>query len=424
MPFAGDRAAAEAALRSLGSLDVQPGDQLILVDNTGEGVVDAPPGDPRITVLAASGERSPAHARNAGAARAANPWILFLDADTIPRQQLIAAFFARPIDDRVGAVAGEVLAAPGATTLAARYGAARSFLGQRGHFQHPYRPRATAANLLVRRAAFDQLGGFYEGVRAGEDTDFSWRLQQAGWRLELRSEAAVEHRYRATVAELRRQWRSYAAGRAWLARRHPGFRPEPVLGRALRRLRNRRPPAAAGALTHPTRRERGRFLGLDLLLGLEELWGLALSNRPPRRAALRPHARPAVEVVLFAERFPLRGDPLVELAATLGRVRVEALARPLDPAPPGPRPIPVAYLEDDGAAARWAAAIVVVATHPLRAALDLLSRPSGAPPLRALAPAVRRLERDAGARLQAAGAGHDRATATRLARLAGRSLEP
>ena len=48
---------------------------------------------------------------------------------------------------------------------------------------------------------------FYEGVRAGEDTDFSWRIQAAGWRLELRSEASVEHRYRTTLKDLRSQWR-------------------------------------------------------------------------------------------------------------------------------------------------------------------------------------------------------------------------
>src|SRR5207248_201171 len=111
---------------------------------------------------------------------------------------------------------------------------------------HPYKPRAVAANLMVRRAAFEQVGGFYEGVRAAEDTDLSWRLQQAGWRLELRSRARVEHTYRATIGDLRRQWRGYAAGRAWLARRYDGFVPEPALRRAVGRgwRRTRRGPSA------------------------------------------------------------------------------------------------------------------------------------------------------------------------------------
>src|SRR5579875_3579333 len=538
MPFAGPPAAAREALRSLRSLELAPGDELILVDNGGEltalvggevvleggwperrwaeggesllaeagagarglpadaapgalraaatgaspadaaagavDAVDAPaPGGTRhphpVRLLGAHGERSPAHARNAGAAAAANAWILFLDADTVPRPGLLDAFFAGGVNERVGALAGEILPAAPSGGLAARYSAARNFLGQREHFAHPYRPRAAAANLLVRRGAFEQLGGFCEGVRAAEDTDFSWRLQEAGWRLELRPQATVEHRYRATVSQLRRQWRGYAAGRAWLARRHRGFRPEPAAARALRRLRRggprRRPrraanppaanppaanrlaanplaanPPAANPLavsplaanppaarrTAPGGWERGIFLGLDVLLGLEELAGLLLSNRPrprPRgRGALASgsaHARPAApEVVLIAERFPQRGDPLVELAVRVGRVRVEALARPLEPAPDA-RAVPVDYLEDDGVVERWGAFLALLLRHPLRAALDLLAHASE-PPLWVLAPAVARLARDRGARVMAL---HDAAVAQRLARLAGRRLD-
>jgi hypothetical protein len=141
-----------------------------------------------------------------------------------------------------------------------------------------------AANLLVRRTAFEQLGGFVEGVRAAEDTDFCWRLQQAGWKLQLRAEAVVQHRYRATVSELRRQWRGYAAGRAWLARRYSDFHPEPALARVLRRrgCRSAATTAPPGPTTAPPAATPSRgpllFLALDALLAVDELIGFRMSN--------------------------------------------------------------------------------------------------------------------------------------------------
>jgi len=421
MPFAGSAVAARDALKALRSLDIEAGDELILVDNSGTVLHDG--GQPQVTIVRATGERSPAHARNVGAAHASKQWILFLDADTHPRHGLLDAFWSEGITEDIGALAGEIVPAPEAATLAARYGTARNFLGQRTHHQHPFRPRAAAANLLVRRAAFEQLGGFYEGVRAAEDTDFTWRLQEAGWRLGLREQAQVEHRYRATLGELRRQWRSYAAGRAWLARRYDGFVPTPGLRRAVRRgqgrlrarLRGRKAGEAEGASSSQPR----AFLALDALLSLEELAGLTLSNRPsgsPRGP------RAAAAVVLVADLFPAREDPMAELADSLEQVRVEARGRPRETDQAVARRVAVDYLEDDGRLTRLLAAGQVLLRHPRRSFLDLVRRGSEDLPLRTLAPAVRRLERDPEARLHALGPG-SRTTAERLARLAGRSLE-
>lgn len=431
MPFAGDERAAREAVKALLALARGPGDELILVDNSVVGVsLDGAAGSPDgVVVIEATRERSPAHARNVGAAQAHGDWILFLDADCQAPSELLDAYFAAPIAGDVGALAGEVVPMPGAETLASRYGSARSFLSQQAHINHPYRPRAVAANLLVRREAFEQIGGFHEGVRAAEDTDFSWRLQQAGWRLELRRGALVEHRYRATLRELRRQWRGYAAGRAWLGRRYEGFTPQPAVTRALHRL-GRRPldgerpaigPGAVPARGAPAagvgRLERGRYLALDALLSVDELAGLALSNRAAGR-----ESAPA-EIVIVADRFPVRNDPMAEFARTLGHARVEAAARPDVPGPAVAQALRIDYREDDGMAARAGALLKLILRHPLRCLVDLLVREPRAPGLLALAPAVLRLQRDRRARVHAIGGEEVRATARRLARLTGRPLD-
>ncbi len=420
MPFAGDAVAARAAAAALLGLRTQEGDQLILADNS--ATVHPTNG---IEVVTVGGERSPAHARNVGAEHAGADWILFLDADCQPPAELLDTYFAEPIEDRVGALAGEVTPAGGQESLAARYGAARGFLGQQQHLAHPYRPRAVAANLLVRRGAFEQLGGFYEGLRAAEDTDFSWRLQEAGWRLEGRPEAQVEHRYRTTLSELRSQWRGYAAGRAWLARRYVGFAPQPAVARAARRLGRRAPAPHTGLAPRSSppvsagRFERGRFLAIDALLGAEELAGLALSNRPSNS----DHHHGDTHVVLVADRFPALGDPLVDFASTLGNARIEATARPEALALGAARELRINYREDDGGLLRAASAMRLVLTHPGRGLGDVARRGRDEPPLRALAPAVRRLEREPDARVHALGAGQAQAIARRLATLAGRQLD-
>ena len=273
----------------------------------------------RVRVIDARGERSPAHARNAGAAAAGDDaeWILFVDADAVVPPDLLDRYFAAPIGDDVGAIAGAIAAAPlgPSAGVAARYGAYKNFLDAGAHLAHPFMPRAAAANLLVRRAAFDAVGGFFEGLRAAEDTDFSWRLQRAGWTLVGRPAAAVEHRYRDSLPALRRQWRGYAAGRAWLGRRYDGFEPEPALLRAARKAVGGRQAQRRTRAGEPRRGDNRSTAGrdpphrttpgtgsgsraLDVILGLDELIGFVLLEPAAGRAvrgtgsAAGPRRRP------------------------------------------------------------------------------------------------------------------------------------
>jgi GT2 family glycosyltransferase len=240
VPFAGDWADADRLAGALDRLRPRDDDEVIVGDNS-VGGLDAGVLEGRVRVARADGERSSYHARNTAAALATGDWILFMDADCDPDPGLLDVYFAAGVDDRVGALAGPILHAPGQPSLAARYARARNFVvipDDPGAI-----PTAPTGNLLVRREAFDRVGGFLEGIRSGGDVDFCRRIQEAGYTLELRPAATVSHPHSETVSAYLRIVARYASGARWLDERYPGIAPRwplwPELLRALRdSLRN------------------------------------------------------------------------------------------------------------------------------------------------------------------------------------------
>lgn len=217
VPFAGDASAAADLLDALECLERRPGDDVVVVDNAREPVVRPRAG---IRVVRADAEWSSYHARNVGWRTTTTDWILFMDADCRPVPWLLDAYFAPAPAAATGAVAGDVLDAPG-HSLAERYSRAVGVLRQSSFLAQEPRGFAATANLLVRRTALDGIGGFAEGVRSSGDADASHRLGDAGWDIEHRPRAAVLHLHRATLRGVARQYRRYAAGVAWLRTRYP-----------------------------------------------------------------------------------------------------------------------------------------------------------------------------------------------------------
>ncbi len=224
VPFRGDRAAADRLLAALACLDLRGGDEVFVADNT-RGAAACWIARDGIRVLRATRERSAYHARNEGARLAANDWLLFLDADCRPGPHLLGAYFAGSIADDCGAVAGQILGEPGQGSFAARYARSRNLFDHAEGLIRASGGGAAAGNLLVRRAAFGQVGGFTEGIRSGGDLDLCRRLVAAGWTLEFRPEALVHHRHRATLPSLLGAVARYGAGARWLNERYPGTSP-------------------------------------------------------------------------------------------------------------------------------------------------------------------------------------------------------
>ena len=257
---------------ALSALDLGPDDEIVVVLNGPEG--QSAPGLPeRARAVAARDVRSSYYARNAGVRATSAPWILFLDGDCEPHADLIDRYFTSPPGERDGALAGRIDPADSEQGLLAVHARTRGLLDQEA-FLARGKPFAVTANLLVRRSAWEEIGGFRE-VHSGGDVDFSWRLGDAGWGIGFRPDAIVEHRHRVRLGEFLRQRVRYGGGAAWLQQQHPGARPEP---RPLRGMA-RSALGAGGALVRGRAREAG-LKAIDALGYGAHALGARRSNLP------------------------------------------------------------------------------------------------------------------------------------------------
>jgi GT2 family glycosyltransferase len=254
VPFAGSDAALAATLDLFAGLALDDADTLCVVDNGPPGrSLALPP-----SVLVAPGVPSSYYARNAGAGRGANPWIVFLDADVEPPADLLDRYFDGPVGERVAVLAGGVVDGAGAGA-AARHGQRTAAMSQDNTMAGEW-AYAQTANAAVRRAAFAAVGGFVERIRSGGDADLCFRLRAAGWEIERREGASVVHRPRASVVALLLQRARHGAGARWLDARYPGsFPPRRSLGDVRWALRQ----GPVGALAWGAF-EGGRFFSNDV----------------------------------------------------------------------------------------------------------------------------------------------------------------
>jgi GT2 family glycosyltransferase len=229
VPLHGDKAYAQRTREAFSALELGLGDELIVADNTEDGIA----GTLRdlATVVHAPDEHSSYFARNSGAAAATREWLLFVDADCVPVPNLLDRYFAAPVNDDVGVIAGAIVGVEGQDSVLARYARDRNFLDQVDGMHSSSGAGAATGNLLVRRRAFEGVGGFARGIRSAGDVELCWRLQDAGWRLERCPDAIVEHRHRDDIASFLAMVARYGAGSSWLNERRPGSAPRwPLFG--------------------------------------------------------------------------------------------------------------------------------------------------------------------------------------------------
>lgn len=160
----------------------------------------------------------PGAARNAGRSLVTTRLIAFVDADVDLGSGTTSASWLDAIlphfdDERIALVAPRVCGERN-SPLDLGDEAARLRAGTRVAY-------APAAAIVVRADAFDEIGGFDERLRFGEDVDLVWRLDQTGWRCRYEPASTVWHAPRQGWVERLRQHAGYGTSAAPLALRHP-----------------------------------------------------------------------------------------------------------------------------------------------------------------------------------------------------------
>ena len=136
-----------------------------------------------VVVVFEGGKHTAGIGRNDGAKAAHGDFLAFIDADTrIPDPNV---FFERALahfekDSGLVGVTGPQYALPSVETWADR--ASFGFLNALLRFQNNILGKGEASGkfMLVRRTAFEKIGGFREDIVTREDGDFFYRLSKVG----------------------------------------------------------------------------------------------------------------------------------------------------------------------------------------------------------------------------------------------------
>jgi glycosyltransferase involved in cell wall biosynthesis len=162
---------------------------------------------PNLRIIDASSRRGVSHARNCGARAADGDVILICDADDRVRSTWVRKMAEASC--RLDVIGGDL------DTKSLNDVETRSWRNPFSPTSLPtgmleHLPFAVGANVGVTRECFETIDGWREEyICGGDDVDFSWRAQQAGFQLGMAAGAVIDYRYRAGLSALYRQFVGY-----------------------------------------------------------------------------------------------------------------------------------------------------------------------------------------------------------------------
>jgi GT2 family glycosyltransferase len=177
--------------------------EVLVVDNASDdGSWDEAAGRPGVRLIRNDGNVGFGRACNQAAREARGRHLVFLNFDCEPQAGWLDALVRAADDDpTAGAVQAVILHRDGSVNTA---GNVQHYLGFSWAPHGPVAPDGppfevtvgSGAGLLVPRARFEQVGGFWEAMFLYcEDTDLSWRLRLSGYRVLAAPGAHVLHEY-------------------------------------------------------------------------------------------------------------------------------------------------------------------------------------------------------------------------------------
>ncbi len=202
-------------LRALGSQSLpRESFKIIVVDDGSSDDSAAVAEGFGVRVIRQENRGAPA-ARNTGIDAAEHPWVAFTDADCIPTRRWLEYLY-RAID---GAPDGrEPIGAAGPTfgyqsnTRVARFVDLTKGLDAERHLSHPKWPFAPTGNVMYRRDALVEIGGFDERFVAYDACDLHTRMSRPNMAFVFEPRAVVLHRHRASWGTYFQQQVGYGHG--------------------------------------------------------------------------------------------------------------------------------------------------------------------------------------------------------------------
>jgi GT2 family glycosyltransferase len=167
-------------------------------------------------------------AKNRGIEKSRGEILVFLDDDCTVEADWLKKLLAPTDAGDVGAVGGPdrapadqpffAMCVDYLLTSFAGTGGLRAGKGARAGRYYP-----KGYNVAVPRKVVETVGVFNEGLMAGEDIEFSYRIEKAGYRLAYAPEAAVWHARRASLVAHSRKLFRIGFNRARIGKKHAGL---------------------------------------------------------------------------------------------------------------------------------------------------------------------------------------------------------